>query len=178
MDACPTGLRPPEPLKITSVMDSPRKCPGGRTPPSPSAPRRLHWTCRSHWGPTTEHILLGKLTLVGSTNDLNPGQFNTFKPHGNFIIRYKKQVNWAILHALGAGTMEDGCVLSTRWITLVLIHPTAWYQSPDRHYHRQPQPSVKHPEKSPGCAFYRTGTGYPRHHRQFGHICQSTARQH
>src|SRR5690606_12344924 len=71
VEAWPTGLRPPEPLKMTSVIDSPRRC---LAELSPITQRTASMTLDlpHPLGPTTAHRLLGKCTVVGSTKDLNP----------------------------------------------------------------------------------------------------------
>src|SRR5690606_23479375 len=78
MDAWPTGLRPPEPLKMTSVMDSPRRC---LAELSPITQRTASITLDfpHPLGPTTAYRLLGKWTVVGSTKDLNPASLMLFR---------------------------------------------------------------------------------------------------
>src|SRR6056300_1038099 len=70
-DAAPTGLRALEPLKITSVMESPRSL---LAELSPITQRTASITLDlpQPLGPTTEQRLEGKLIVVGSTNDLKP----------------------------------------------------------------------------------------------------------
>src|SRR5690606_24284917 len=69
--AVPTGLRVLEPLKMTSVMESPRKC---LAEASPITQRTASITLDlpQPLGPTMPTRLLGKLIIVGSTKDLNP----------------------------------------------------------------------------------------------------------
>src|SRR5690606_3622724 len=69
--AWPTGLRLTEPLKMTSIIDSPRRF---LAELSPMTQRTASITLDlpQPLGPTIEHRLLGKLTVVGSTKDLNP----------------------------------------------------------------------------------------------------------
>ena len=71
MDACPTGLRVPEPLKMTSDIDSPRKF-LAEDSPNTQRTASITFDFPQPFGPTTAHRLLGKCTVVGSTKDLNP----------------------------------------------------------------------------------------------------------
>ncbi len=76
--AWPTGWRLDDPLKITSVALSPRKF---LAELSPITQRTASMTLDlpQPLGPTTAHRLLGKLTLVGSTNDLKPANLMLFR---------------------------------------------------------------------------------------------------
>src|SRR5690554_3333955 len=77
IDACPTGLRPLEPLKMTSVMFSPRRFLAEDSPITQrTASMMLDFP--QPLGPTTAHRLLGKLTVVGSTKDLKPASLMHF----------------------------------------------------------------------------------------------------
>src|SRR5690606_9984427 len=78
MEAWPTGLRPPEPLKMTSVMDSPRRF---FAELSPITQRTASMTLDlpQPLGPTTAQRLPGKCTVVGSTKDLNPASLMLFR---------------------------------------------------------------------------------------------------
>ena len=71
MEAWPTGLRLAEPLKMTSLMVSPRKL---RAELSPITQRTasMMLDLPQPLGPTMPIRLLGKYRTVGSTNDLNP----------------------------------------------------------------------------------------------------------
>src|SRR6202030_4751556 len=70
-DAAPSGLRAADPLKMTSAMDSPRKCLAEISPITQrTASMMLDFP--HPFGPTTPVRLLGKVTVVGSTKDLNP----------------------------------------------------------------------------------------------------------
>src|SRR5690606_25569617 len=71
MVACPTGLREVEPLKITSAMESPRRC---LAELSPITQRTASMTLDlpQPLGPTTPTRLLGRGMVVGSTKDLKP----------------------------------------------------------------------------------------------------------
>ena len=71
MDACPTGCRCVVPLKMTSVIDSPRSVLAELSPMTQRT-ASIIFDLPQPLGPTTAHILLGNVTLVGSTNDLNP----------------------------------------------------------------------------------------------------------
>ena len=70
-EALPTGLRALEPLKITSVIESPRS---RLAELSPITQRTASMTLDlpHPLGPTTPTRLLGKVMVVGSTKDLNP----------------------------------------------------------------------------------------------------------
>src|SRR5512145_232056 len=70
-DACPTGLRDPEPLKMTSAIDSPRRC-FAEISPMTQRTASMMFDLPQPLGPTTPTRLLGKDTAVGSTNDLKP----------------------------------------------------------------------------------------------------------
>ena len=65
------ALRVLEPLKMTSAIESPRRC---RADSSPITQRTASMTfdLPQPLGPTTPVRLLGNCTVVGSTNDLNP----------------------------------------------------------------------------------------------------------
>src|SRR5690554_1323706 len=78
MLAWPTGLRPPEPLKMTSVMFSPRRFLAELSPITQRTASMI-LDFPQPLGPTTAHRLLGKLTVVGSTKDLKPASLIHFK---------------------------------------------------------------------------------------------------
>ncbi len=78
MLACPTGLRLPDPLKITSVMFSPRRF-FAELSPITQRTASMMLDLPQPLGPTTAARLLGKLTVVGSTNDLKPASLILFK---------------------------------------------------------------------------------------------------
>ena len=71
MLASAVGLRDVEPLKITSVSASPRSC---RAELSPMTQRTasMMFDLPQPLGPTIAQRFPGKLTVVGSTNDLKP----------------------------------------------------------------------------------------------------------
>src|SRR5690554_638905 len=81
IDAWPTGLRPPEPLKMTSVMDSPRRFLADDSPITQRTASMM-LDLPQPLGPTTAPRLLGKLTVVGSTKDLNPANLIHFNRIG------------------------------------------------------------------------------------------------
>ena len=78
IDACPTGLRSVEPLKITSVPDSARKL-FAELSPITQRTASIIFDLPQPLGPTTPTRLLGNGTVVGSTNDLNPTNLICFK---------------------------------------------------------------------------------------------------
>ena len=71
MLATPTGLRPPEPLKMTSDIESPRSV---FAEPSPRTQRiaSMMLDLPQPFGPTMPIRLLGNLIVVESTKDLKP----------------------------------------------------------------------------------------------------------
>ncbi len=71
MLAWATGLRVLEPLKMTSVIDSPRRFLAELSPITQRTASMM-FDLPQPLGPTTADMLLGKLTVVGSTKDLNP----------------------------------------------------------------------------------------------------------
>src|SRR5690554_5300891 len=78
MEACPTGLRALEPLKITSVMDSPRRYLAELSPITQRT-ASIMLDLPQPLGPTTAVILDGNGTVVGSTNDLKPASLMDFR---------------------------------------------------------------------------------------------------
>src|SRR5512138_2361017 len=70
-DAWPTGLREPEPLKMTSAIESPRRC-FAEISPMTQRTASMMFDLPQPLGPTTPTRLLGKLIVVGSTKDLKP----------------------------------------------------------------------------------------------------------
>ena len=71
MLAVPTGLREAEPLKMTSAMESPRRC---LADISPITQRTASMTLDlpQPFGPTMPTRFDGSVKVVGSTNDLKP----------------------------------------------------------------------------------------------------------
>src|SRR3569832_2206894 len=69
--AWPTGLRPVEPLKITSAMESPRRF-FAELSPITQRTASITLDLPQPLGPTMPTRLLGRGTVVGSTKDLNP----------------------------------------------------------------------------------------------------------
>src|SRR5690606_14709932 len=78
MLACPTGFLAVDPLKITSVMDSPRRFLAEDSPITHRT-ASIILDLPQPLGPTIAHILLGNGTVVGSTKDLNPASLIDFK---------------------------------------------------------------------------------------------------
>ena len=74
MLAEPTGLRVLEPLKITSAIDSPRKCLADDSPITQRT-ASIILDFPQPFGPMIPTRLLGTWIVVGSTNDLNPASF-------------------------------------------------------------------------------------------------------
>src|SRR5687768_9238987 len=66
-----TGLRAEEPEKMTSVSESPRRC-LAEISPMTQRTASMMLDLPQPFGPTTPIRLEGKLTAVGSTNDLKP----------------------------------------------------------------------------------------------------------
>ncbi|RMS49372.1 hypothetical protein ALP64_204955 [Pseudomonas syringae pv. actinidiae] len=73
-----TGLRLVEPLKMTSVMDSPRRFLAELSPMTQRT-ASIILDLPHPLGPTTAAMLLGKFTVVGSTKDLNPASLMHFR---------------------------------------------------------------------------------------------------
>src|SRR5512145_1925116 len=71
IEAVPTGLRALEPLKMTSAIESPRRC-LAEISPITQRTASMTFDLPQPLGPTTPTRLLGKLMPVGSTKDLNP----------------------------------------------------------------------------------------------------------
>src|SRR5690606_33469028 len=71
------GLRPLEPLKMTSVMFSPRRF-FAEDSPITQRTASMILDLPQPLGPTTAQRLLGKLTVVGSTKDLKPASLMHF----------------------------------------------------------------------------------------------------
>ncbi|VXC75496.1 conserved hypothetical protein [Pseudomonas sp. 9Ag] len=78
MLACVTGLRVFEPLKMTSVIDSPRRFLAELSPMTQRTASMM-LDLPQPFGPTTAAMLLGKLTVVGSTKDLKPASLMLFR---------------------------------------------------------------------------------------------------
>src|SRR3990170_3049769 len=70
-DEAPTGLRELEPLKITSVIESPRRRLAELSPITHRT-ASITFDLPQPFGPTTPTRLLGKGMMVGSTKDLKP----------------------------------------------------------------------------------------------------------
>src|SRR5689334_17326169 len=66
-----TGLRLVEPLKMTSVIDSPRRF-FAELSRITQRTASMMFDLPQPLGPTTAAMLLGKFTVVGSTKDFNP----------------------------------------------------------------------------------------------------------
>src|SRR3989344_3651312 len=77
MEAWVTGLRVLEPLKMTSVIDSPRRF-FAELSPITQRTASMMFDLPQPLGPTTAAMLLGKFTVVGSTKDLNPANLMHF----------------------------------------------------------------------------------------------------
>ena len=65
------GLRVPEPLKMTSAIESPRRC-LAEISPMTQRTASMMFDLPQPFGPTTPTRFVGKPTEVGSTNDLKP----------------------------------------------------------------------------------------------------------
>ena len=69
--ACDTGLRADEPEKITSVSESPRRRLAVLSPITQRTASMM-LDLPQPLGPTTPVMLVGRCSVVGSTNDLKP----------------------------------------------------------------------------------------------------------
>src|SRR5262245_58155824 len=76
--ALPTGLRPDEPEKITSVSASPRRRLAALSPMTQRIASMM-FDLPQPFGPTMPDMLVGKCSVVGSTNDLNPASLIVVK---------------------------------------------------------------------------------------------------
>src|SRR5690554_5930638 len=86
--ACETGLRDCEPLKITSVIASPRRF-FAELSPSTQRTASMTFDFPQPLGPTIQVICSGKATLVGSTKDLKPASlmcFNRMAPQYSYYF--------------------------------------------------------------------------------------------
>lgn len=103
-DACPNNLRPDELLKITSIIDSPRKFLAELSPITQRT-ASIILDLPQPLGPTTATNWLGKGIIVGSTKDLNPASFNCFNcmkriiesKDANYNALYLKKEIWSVL---------------------------------------------------------------------------------
>ena len=77
MEAWATGLRALEPLKITSAMDSPRRCLAEDSPITQRTASMM-FDLPHPLGPTTAVRFSGNEAGVGSTKDLNPASLIVF----------------------------------------------------------------------------------------------------
>jgi hypothetical protein len=91
------GLRADEPLKITSVIESPRKC-FAELSPSTQRTASITLDFPQPLGPIIADKALSNGILVGSTNDLNPASFICFNLMLPVQVRIKrkKQLTLAI----------------------------------------------------------------------------------
>src|SRR5690554_2178859 len=90
MDACPTGFRALEPLKMTSVMDSPRRYLAELSPITQRTASMM-FDLPQPLGPTTAVMLDGNGTVVGSTNDLKPASLMDLSLISGVLLRENAQ---------------------------------------------------------------------------------------
>src|SRR5690554_704101 len=90
MDAWPTGLRALEPLKMTSVMDSPRRYLAELSPITQRTASMM-LDLPQPLGPTTAVMLDGNGTVVGSTNDLKPASLMDFSLISGVLLHENAQ---------------------------------------------------------------------------------------
>ena len=86
-EAIPTGWRALEPLKITSVRESPLRC-FAELSPITQVTASIILDLPQPLGPTIPTRLLGTMRLVGSTNDLKPESFILHRR----MVRYDTRV--------------------------------------------------------------------------------------
>src|SRR5690606_34424940 len=84
MLACATGLRALEPLKMTSAMDSPRRCLAEDSPITQRTASMM-FDLPQPLGPTTAVRFSGNRAVVGSTKDLKPAS----------LILFNRMLCWA-----------------------------------------------------------------------------------
>src|SRR5690606_31810819 len=107
-----TGLRVLEPLKMTSVIDSPRRFLAELSPITQrTASMMLDFP--QPLGPTTADMLLGKWTVVGSTKDLKPASLMVFRR-----MRVPRS-RWREPGGDGSSAGPDRSTPSTSWVSLV-----------------------------------------------------------
>src|SRR5690554_573606 len=90
IDAWPTGLRALEPLKMTSVMDSPRRYLAELSPITQRTASMM-FDLPQPLGPTTAVMLDGNGTVVGSTNDLKPASLMDLSLISGVLLRENAQ---------------------------------------------------------------------------------------
>src|SRR5690554_124830 len=90
MVACPTGLRALEPLKITSVMDSPRRY-FAELSPITQRTASMMLDLPQPFGPTTAVMFDGNGTVVGSTKDLKPASLMDLSRISGVLLRENAQ---------------------------------------------------------------------------------------
>src|SRR6185312_7429280 len=76
--ALPTGLRPDDPEKITSVSESPRRRLAALSPMTQRIASMM-LDLPQPFGPTMPDMLVGRCRVVGSTKDLNPASLIVVK---------------------------------------------------------------------------------------------------
>ena len=84
-EAWPTGLRSVVPLKITSVMESPRRRLAADSP-STHLTASMILDLPQPFGPTTAVILVGRCKVVGSTKDLKPASLTVARRIARTIL--------------------------------------------------------------------------------------------
>src|SRR5688572_22888820 len=85
-EAWPTGFREPEPLKMTSAIESPRRC-LAEISPITQRTASMMFDLPHPFGPTTPTRLLGNDTEVGSIKDLNPASLILVRRIGHQAMR-------------------------------------------------------------------------------------------
>src|SRR6056297_1149105 len=124
MEACPTGFLALEPLKMTSVMDSPRRYLAELSPITHRT-ASIILDLPQPLGPTTAVMLEGNGTVVGSTKDLKPDSLMDFRrisgarflpenrqhllplmfPEG---LDYRLQTFWVVINSSICQLAEEG----------------------------------------------------------------------
>src|SRR5690606_42002185 len=98
MLACEIGLRVLEPLKITSVIDSPRRF-FAELSPSTQRTASIIFDLPQPLEPTTAVILHGKITVVESTTDLKPARRMHFRRINKDYPSKALSTNWQLFCA-------------------------------------------------------------------------------
>ena len=89
----PTGLRDAEPLKMTSVIESPRRCFADSSPITQRTASMM-FDLPQPLGPTTPVRLLGKSDRGRIGERLESGDFDLGQAHLFFQVRPAMRKNW------------------------------------------------------------------------------------
>src|SRR6185437_6329566 len=115
--ACPTGLRPDEPEKITSVNASPRRRLAALSPITQRIASMM-LDLPQPLGPTMPVRLVGKCSTVGSTKDLKPASLMVERRMGQGLwraaTRARPAPNAPLCQARRRGAIETCLLMPTQ----------------------------------------------------------------